>query len=66
MMTDISSESVAGIVTGDRIGKGIRTAPRDAMIAAEAQPEHLAHSFGIHRLLDYIGGTPARSSPSWS
>ncbi|WP_206073902.1 MFS transporter [Pseudarthrobacter sp. AG30] len=47
--------ALAGIVTGDRIGKGIRTAPRDAMIAAEAQPEYLARSFGIHRMLDNIG-----------
>lgn len=47
--------AVAGIVTGDRIGKGIRTAPRDAMISAEAQPEYLARSFGVHRMLDNIG-----------
>ncbi|WP_314213461.1 MFS transporter [Pseudarthrobacter equi] len=47
--------SVAAIVTGDRVGKGIRTAPRDAMIAAEAQPDYLARSFGVHRMLDNIG-----------
>lgn len=47
--------SITGIVAGDRIGKGIRTAPRDALIAAEAQPEHLGRSFGVHRMLDNIG-----------
>ena len=47
--------SITGIVAGDRIGKGIRTAPRDALISAEAQPEHLARSFGVHRMLDNIG-----------
>lgn len=47
--------SLAGIIAGDRIGKGIRTAPRDAMISAAAQPEHLARSFGVHRMLDNIG-----------
>ncbi|GGH94463.1 MFS transporter [Arthrobacter liuii] len=47
--------AIAGIVTGDRIGKGIRTAPRDALISAEAQPEYLARSFGVHRMLDNIG-----------
>ena len=47
--------AIAGIVTGDRIGKGIRTAPRDALISASAQPEYLARSFGIHRMLDNIG-----------
>lgn len=47
--------SITGIVAGDRIGKGIRTAPRDALIAAEAQPEYLGRSFGVHRMLDNIG-----------
>jgi MFS family permease len=47
--------TLAAVVTGDRIGKGIRTAPRDAMISAEAQPEYLARSFGVHRMLDNIG-----------
>ncbi|CAM3362543.1 Major Facilitator Superfamily protein [Arthrobacter ulcerisalmonis] len=47
--------SVAAVVTGDRIGKGIRTAPRDALITTAAQPEHLARHFGVHRLLDNIG-----------
>lgn len=47
--------SLIGVVAGDRIGKGIRTAPRDALISAEAQPEHLARSFGVHRMLDTIG-----------
>jgi len=47
--------AIAAIVTGDRIGKGIRTAPRDALISVSAQPEHLARSFGVHRMLDNIG-----------
>ncbi|MDI2020761.1 MFS transporter [Paenarthrobacter nicotinovorans] len=47
--------AIAAIVTGDRIGKGIRTAPRDALISVSAQPQHLARSFGVHRMLDNIG-----------
>ncbi|TDL41737.1 MFS transporter [Arthrobacter nitrophenolicus] len=47
--------SLAAAVTGDRIGKGIRTAPRDALITTAAQPEHLARHFGVHRMLDNIG-----------
>lgn len=47
--------AIAGIVTGDRIGKGIRTAPRDALISGAAQPDYLARSFGVHRMLDSIG-----------
>lgn len=48
---------ITAVVGTDRIGKGIRTAPRDAMIQQASQPEHLARSFGLHRLLDTIGAT---------
>jgi Na+/melibiose symporter and related transporters len=48
---------ITAIVGVDRIGKGIRTAPRDAMIQESSQPEHLARSFGLHRMLDTIGAT---------
>lgn len=47
--------SLTAIITGDRIGKGIRTAPRDALVTVSAQPEHLARHFGVHRMLDNIG-----------
>ncbi|WP_307793443.1 MFS transporter [Microbacterium stercoris] len=47
--------AVAALVTLDRIGKGIRTAPRDAMIAASSDPDDLARAFGVHRSLDTIG-----------
>jgi MFS family permease len=47
--------ALTAIVTGDRIGKGIRTAPRDALITVSAQPEYLARHFGVHRMLDNIG-----------
>lgn len=48
---------IMAVVGIDRIGKGIRTAPRDAMIQQASQPEHLARSFGVHRLLDTVGAT---------
>ncbi|MDR6506663.1 MFS transporter [Arthrobacter oryzae] len=47
--------ALTAIVTGDRIGKGIRTAPRDALITVSAQSEYLARHFGVHRMLDNIG-----------
>ena len=47
--------ALTAVVTADRIGKGIRTAPRDALIAVSAQPEYLARHFGVHRMLDNIG-----------
>src|SRR3954469_13117688 len=41
--------AVSGIMLLDRTGKGIRTAPRDAMISMSTKPEHLGTSFGVHR-----------------
>lgn len=46
---------IAAVVTADRIGKGIRTAPRDAMISTSTPSEHLGRAFGVHRMLDTIG-----------
>ncbi len=39
----------------DRVGKGVRTAPRDAIIAASTPPERLGLAFGFHRALDTAG-----------
>lgn len=38
----------------ERVGKALRTAPRDALIS-QAAPTHVGHSFGIHRMLDTLG-----------
>ncbi|MDR7252434.1 MFS family permease [Nocardioides sp. BE266] len=46
---------IAAVVTADRIGKGIRTAPRDSMISTSTPTEHLGRAFGVHRMLDTIG-----------
>ncbi len=48
-------EAIAGIVAVDRIGKGLRTAPRDAMIALRTDPADLGLAFGVHRSLDAVG-----------
>ena len=40
---------------GDRFGKGVRTAPRDAIIAESADPGKKGTSFGLHRALDSAG-----------
>lgn len=39
----------------DRFGKGIRTAPRDALIADASAVGRLGHSFGLHRAMDTLG-----------
>jgi len=41
--------------TTDRIGKGLRTAPRDALLSAEATPETKARVFSFHRGWDTLG-----------
>jgi MFS family permease len=40
---------------GDRIGKGIRTTPRDALLAAATPTEQRGRAFGFHRAMDNAG-----------
>jgi MFS family permease len=48
-----------GMVLGsrfvDRFGKGVRTAPRDAIIADSCEKRELGRSFGFHRAMDQFG-----------
>jgi MFS family permease len=46
---------VLGIRFADRIGKGIRGAPRDAMLAEFAEPSQRGRVFGFHRAMDHAG-----------
>jgi len=39
----------------DRVGKGVRTAPRDALVADSAAEEGRGRAFGLHRALDTAG-----------
>jgi MFS family permease len=39
----------------DRVGKGVRSAPRDAMLAAWATPETRGRVYGIHGAMDHVG-----------
>ena len=39
----------------DRVGKGLRTSPRDAMLAAAAGPRRRGLAFGLHRAMDNAG-----------
>jgi MFS family permease len=41
--------------TVDRIGKGVRTGARDAMLSDEATPETKGRVFGFHRSMDTLG-----------
>ena len=48
-----------GVVLGarfvDRFGKGVRTAPRDAIVADSCEKKELGRSFGFHRAMDQFG-----------
>lgn len=47
--------SFAALLVVDRMGKGIRTGPRDALIAAASTSERRASAFAVHRALDTLG-----------
>jgi MFS family permease len=47
--------ALSAVIVADRIGKGIRTAPRDVMITVVSPPADLGRAFGVHRMLDNIG-----------
>ena len=46
---------VAGVRWADRMGKGIRTAPRDALVADSISEEQRGMAFGFHRAADTAG-----------
>ena len=46
---------VIGFRVIDRIGKGLRTAPRDAMLAESTPPALHGRAFGFHRAADHLG-----------
>ena len=40
---------------GDRVGKGLRSAPRDALLASSVDPARRGLAFGVHRAMDNAG-----------
>ncbi len=57
-MVFLTSGGLVGVTTWlgvDRVGKGLRTAPRDSLIAAASDAGSLGASFGVHRSLDTTG-----------
>ncbi|MDP4110326.1 MAG: MFS transporter [Bacillota bacterium] len=54
------SASWAGVLFArivDRTGKGIRTAPRDALVAQSSDKKRLGGSFGLHKMFDMAGSS---------
>jgi MFS family permease len=50
-----SWHTVLGLRFADRVGKGLRNPPRDALIADSVEPRHFGRAFGFHRALDTVG-----------
>jgi MFS family permease len=50
-----SAAGLGLVIAADRTGKGLRTAPRDALITLSAPPGLLGRAFGLHRAMDSIG-----------
>jgi len=46
---------VLGMRFADRLGKGVRTAPRDALVADSVTVEERGRGFGLHRAMDTFG-----------
>ncbi|MFD4638770.1 MFS transporter [Lentzea sp. NPDC058436] len=50
-----STFGIGGVLAADRAGKGVRSAPRDAMISLATPADSLGAAFGVHRTMDTIG-----------
>jgi hypothetical protein len=51
-----SAAQVLAVRLTDRVGKGIRSSPRDALIADSVDPAVRGRAFGFHRAADHAGG----------
>lgn len=47
--------AIGAVIAADRTGKGLRTAPRDALISLSTPREQLGRAFGVHRAMDSAG-----------
>ena len=50
-----SAGQVLAIRVSDRIGKGIRSSPRDALLADSVSPAQRGRAYGLHRAADHFG-----------
>jgi MFS family permease len=55
LLITTSWTGITALLTLDRLGKGLRSAPRDALISLSVQTERLGVAFGVHRAMDSVG-----------
>ncbi|MDA8128690.1 MAG: MFS transporter [Betaproteobacteria bacterium] len=49
----------------DRVGKGLRTSPRDALLASSIEPARRGLAFGVHRAMDNAGAVAGPLLAAW-
>lgn len=49
----------------DRVGKGLRSSPRDALLALSVAPEQRGLAFGLHRAMDNVGAVVGPLLAAW-
>ncbi|MEV5505539.1 MFS transporter [Streptomyces orinoci] len=55
LLTVHSLPLIGAVLAADRTGKGLRTAPRDALISLSCEPAVRGRAFGVHRAMDTAG-----------
>ena len=55
LLSGASATALSATLVVDRVGKGIRTAPRDALISLSVDDAHQGRAFGVHRAMDTAG-----------
>jgi MFS family permease len=50
---------------GDRLGKGLRTSPRDALLSLSVPPDRRGLAFGLHRAFDNLGAVMGPLLAAW-
>ena len=54
-----------GFRVADRVGKGLRSSPRDAMLALSSDPSQRGLAFGLHRAMDNLGSVLGPLMAAW-
>ncbi|MFF3291404.1 MFS transporter [Streptomyces sp. NPDC003023] len=55
LLAGSSTPALTAALAADRVGKGVRTAPRDALISVSCEERDLGRAFGVHRAMDTTG-----------
>jgi MFS family permease len=51
----VTWQAALAVLFADRVGKGVRSSPRDALLADSTERKHMGKAFGFHRAMDTTG-----------